>query len=332
MVLKDSFEHKGPNGTHQCLVFDAMGPSAASMVEDLPQSLTQDSELSRYPLWMAKSIIRQLLLGIDYLHQNNIAHGDIQPGNILFPLKDLASVDEVDLIQTENVETEEEPGSVSEPVRRLDGKIDLWAPRYLAMNQSLTDYVDLSPHSKLKLSDLGGAFSISDPPSKAITPSGLRSPELICGNKINQDQDVWSLGCLIFEFITGVPLFTAYGFGRSVETKDDDHILQMCDILGPLPSCLMSQWPRSHLYFKANGEKITNHIGGLPENCDASDIEPSPSFEVFFDQYKPAGLGAEETDTIKALLRQILRYDPKERPSSSQLLQHPWFCGSGSLE
>jgi non-specific serine/threonine protein kinase len=35
-VLLDEFLHEGPNGKHRCLVFEAMGATAASLVEELP--------------------------------------------------------------------------------------------------------------------------------------------------------------------------------------------------------------------------------------------------------------------------------------------------------
>ena len=151
LSLRDSFQIKGPNGEHGCLVFDPMGPSTASMVEHLPKSLVaKGSKRDRYPLWMAKSILKQALLGIDFLHKNGIVHGDLQPGNLLFSVKDLDSVGELQLSQKE-----QEPKSFV-PVERLDGKIDLWAPKYLVENRSLTEFVDLSPSFRIKISDMGG--------------------------------------------------------------------------------------------------------------------------------------------------------------------------------
>lgn len=156
--LLDTFEHKGPNGNHRCLVFEVLGPSVASMVEHLPSNLLDPTApktryQTRYPTWMAKSILRQTLLGIDFLHQAGIAHGDVQPGNLLFPIKDLSQIDENCLIQQCDAE------SVSEPVRRLDGKVDQWAPRYLALDQPLRNFVYLEKDFAIKISDMGGGMT-----------------------------------------------------------------------------------------------------------------------------------------------------------------------------
>lgn len=148
----DHFQHQGPNGVHLCLVFDPMGPSANSMVEELPCFKPRMIDMDiRYPTWMAKSLSRQALQGLAVLHANDIIHGDFQPGNILFTLKDLSNVSENELGQ----DSDYEYGSIS-PVERLDGKVDKWAPKYLAVPQPLDKYTNIGQDFAVKLSDFGG--------------------------------------------------------------------------------------------------------------------------------------------------------------------------------
>lgn len=104
--LLDTFDHEGPNGKHECLVFQVMGPSTASMVELLPSNLlSPTAPKTRYPTWMVKSILRQTLLGIDCIHQASIVHCDLQPGNLLFPIEDLTQIDENLLMQQSDAES-----------------------------------------------------------------------------------------------------------------------------------------------------------------------------------------------------------------------------------
>lgn len=105
----------------------------------------------RYPIWMAKRLLRQALQGLACLHANNIIHGDFQPGNILFTLNDLCHVDERELRQDANYKW----GSISPLVERLDGRKDK-SPDYLAVPQPLAKYADISRDFKVKLSDFGG--------------------------------------------------------------------------------------------------------------------------------------------------------------------------------
>ncbi len=101
---------------------------------------------------MARSILRQALLGIDFLHRIGIVHSDLQPGNLLFSATDLTSVEEIRLSQKDIERTS------LVPIERQDGKVDLWAPKYLAINQPLTEFVELDPNFVIKISDMGGGL------------------------------------------------------------------------------------------------------------------------------------------------------------------------------
>lgn len=154
--MKDYFTHTGPNGEHGCLVFEPMGRSSDSMLEDLPNRLhTKSGTGDRYPIWMAKSILRQALLGLDFLNHIGIAHGDVHPGNFLFSAKDLTSVGE-DILSQPLPPKEKEAGT---RVERNDGKVDLWAPKYLYDNEPLTEFINLDQDFVIKVSDMGcGSF------------------------------------------------------------------------------------------------------------------------------------------------------------------------------
>ena len=49
------------------------------------------------------------------------------------------------------------------------------------------------------------------------------------------------------------------------------------------------------------------------------------SMDELFDQAGP-DLDEEEAQKVKALIQQILQYDPAERPSPAEILSDPWFC------
>lgn len=127
------------------------------MVEELPQFKPRRRGMKiRYPLWMAKSILKQSLQGLAFLHENGISHGDFQLGNILFTLDNVDSTPEDLLRQEEDMQAR----LISPPVQRLDGKQDKWAPRYLCVAQPLLPFTSYAEGFKVKLSDIGGGQSL----------------------------------------------------------------------------------------------------------------------------------------------------------------------------
>jgi len=67
--LLDSFVHAGPNGRHQCLVLELLGPSVERFVKD-----NKDSGEQTDPNVILK-ITKQLLEGLASLHEAGYAHG-----------------------------------------------------------------------------------------------------------------------------------------------------------------------------------------------------------------------------------------------------------------
>ncbi|XP_055933690.1 SRSF protein kinase 3-like isoform X2 [Argiope bruennichi] len=74
--LLDDFKISGVNGTHVCMVFEVLGHNLLKLIIR--------SNYQGIPLPNVKSIIRQVIEGLDYLHrQCKIIHTDIKPENIL---------------------------------------------------------------------------------------------------------------------------------------------------------------------------------------------------------------------------------------------------------
>ncbi|KAH7183568.1 putative serine protein kinase [Fusarium flagelliforme] len=317
--LLTEFDHEGPNGIHKCLVFEPMGPSANSMVDELPQFKPRMFGMQiRYPPQLAKRILKQALRGLAFLHKNGIAHGDFQPANILFAIKTIDSYTEASLRQEENVETY----SISAPVERLDGKKDKWAPRYLCMGQPLAAYARFPEDLQVKLSDMGGAYFLDSPPKSPLTPRGLRAPELVLKGEVDKSLDIWSFGCLVYELVTGEQLFCVPGYSNKTY-ENDNHIFELEAKLGPLPDELYNLWETSSQYYTKDRKLYNCELGGVAEGEEPLMLE-QVSMEATFDLTNPE-LSVEEGDKVKRLVRQILQYDPSKRPSAEEILSDPWF-------
>jgi serine/threonine protein kinase len=108
----------------------------------------------------------------------------------------------------------------------------------------------------------------------------------------------------------------------------------MHDILGPLPDFLAARWARAGLYFDEQGRKIRHYVGSeAPTGNDGVEVAlPASSFvplEEFFDRERNPDLTPEDAAVVKGLLRRILAYDEKQRPTAAELLKHSWFASDG---
>jgi serine/threonine-protein kinase SRPK3 len=149
--LIDHFTIHGPNGTHSCLVFPAMGPRVIGLLHDpIPGNGSLHGKSKRFSLPAARQILLQAATGLDYLHNKSIVHGDFHVGNWLLELQDLDELLDKDLSQ--------DPKNVSAPVRRLDGKQSAGHPRYLTLSEPLYEWIATGANLCVRIADLGNGL------------------------------------------------------------------------------------------------------------------------------------------------------------------------------
>ncbi|RUO95760.1 kinase-like domain-containing protein [Jimgerdemannia flammicorona] len=80
--LLDHFKHKGPNGTHICMVFEVLGENLLSLIKRYKHR--------GIPGHLVKQIAKQVLMGLDYMHREcGIIHTDLKPENVLVCIEDV---------------------------------------------------------------------------------------------------------------------------------------------------------------------------------------------------------------------------------------------------
>ena len=133
------------------------------------------------------------------------------------------------------------------------------------------------------------------------------SPEVILMGKISQKVDIWSLGCIMYELITGEILFDPKKDKKY--SRDYYHLIEITKI---------------SRRFSGNFLKTTKHYKKFfDKNFEVIDTEYSEYYDLneLFEKVKDD----KEKKLIIDLSKKMLKINPKERISSKDILSHEWL-------
>jgi len=293
-ILRDHFEMDGPHGQHLCIVMPVLSTDISSFRRSAPTK--------RLEVPIVKIIIAQVVAALRKLHTAHIIHTDLKPDNVLFD---------------EGTGTGTIQKLLDESPVQIDGEFELDGVRYpLVRSQPIphpfkwNDPGIIVEQYPVRLTDLGHAqWADKEPTTRLISPYSLRAPEVILGADFGTKADIWSLGCMTFELLTGQWLFDPHpGKEWSIE---DDHLAKMIELTGETFSDTMLARCRKHNeYFNEEG-KLVRISRLLPV-----------TFEEAITNY---GIPEAEITVAAAFIRACLRLNPEDRSSADDLETHVWL-------
>lgn len=161
----------------------------------------------------------------------------------------------------------------------------------------------------VRLSDFGLCVAIEKINDEEIQTRHYRAPEVITRCKYDTTADVWSLGCMMFELLTGKVLFrpeSPHGLA-----KDRHHLVMMINLLGPLPSECIAGGRRSRMMLTPHGEVR----GATPSDYSSATLKSRLGSTVTLGEFQ---------NPIIELLEGMIAYHPQRR-NIDDLLAHPVF-------
>jgi dual-specificity kinase len=174
-----------------------------------------------------KCFAYQLVQSVGFCHSMKLTHTDLKPENILLLTSDYR-----------NTYRETNRGGAK-------------------------DYrVPLS--TDIRLIDFGGATFEKDHHSRIVNTRQYRSPEVLLGLGWSHPSDMWSIGCILGELLTGDLLFSTH--------EDMEHLALMEKLVGKtLPAHMMDKALQPYrdaalLVPKTNGDSSNGHAAGEAGN------------------------------------------------------------------
>jgi len=169
--------------------------------------------------------------------------------------------------------------------------------------------VDTLKQARTVVVDLGNACWTHRHFTEEIQTRQYRAPEVLIGNKYDTSADMWSLGCICFELLTGDLLFDPRA-GDDYD-RDEDHLAMFQELLGKMPKKLATAGKYSKNYFNKKGD--LKHIHQL---------KFWPVDEVLQDKYH---FGQDEAEDIANFVLPLLEFNPKHRATALECLKSDWL-------
>ncbi len=306
---------------------------------DLDQVIRKGNYPNGLPIPVVKKICKQLLLALSIFHKKcHTIHADVKPENILLRGTNIQMKKYIDkflevgydrvfeatkkkyvALQDSKLENDNQRTKFNKKYKYKILKevcaymIEQFDELEEVDSYSGSEYPERITEDELNdcsicVSDFGSIIKFRDIRKEEIQTRYYRAPEVILDKSYDEKCDIWSVGCTVFELITGDILFHP---GKDDEfNRDHHHIYWMEQLLGPFPKPLLKKWQRTREFY--DKQYKLQGIESIPN---------WPLKKVLKEKYE-----LNDCDDLCQFLEYLLQFKPKDRPSAGQALKHTWLA------
>ncbi|KAM8909409.1 dual specificity tyrosine-phosphorylation-regulated kinase 2 [Spinachia spinachia] len=174
--------------------------------------------------------------------------------------------------------------------------------------------------SGIKVIDFGSSCYEHQRVYTYIQSRFYRAPEVILGSRYGMPIDMWSLGCILAELLTGYPLLPG--------EDEADQLACIIELLGMPSQKLLDASKRAKNFVSSKGFPRYCTVTTLPDGTAALNAGRSRRGKVRgapgSKDWSAALKGADDPLFLD-FLKQCLEWDPALRMTPSQALRHPWL-------
>jgi serine/threonine-protein kinase SRPK3 len=282
------------------------------------------------PLEICQNIINQTITGIKELEKNGMMHTDLKPENILVcGLNREAEILKqiIDDINIKDVHAEH----LSKLLK--DGE-DIWLISYnlyKKITKQIIQFMKDNPDMKnikknmkvcqvssnyltdikIKICDFNLVVNTAEKLNNKdieIQTRYYRAPEIILGAGLHQKSDYWSIGCVLFELLTGDILFDPEK--DKLRSRDIHHLYLIEELAGPIPKILLEKSNKYNEFYDDKGYLQTVH----------NKIKRWSLANVFIENYDNMGLSDIVCQKVINYITNCLSLNPDNRPNVKSLI------------
>lgn len=160
--------------------------------------------------------------------------------------------------------------------------------------------------SKIKIIDFGSSCFEDQKVYTYIQSRFYRSPEVILGMSYGLPIDIWSMGCILAELFTGMPIFPG--------EDEQEQLACIMEVFGPPEKHLIENSTRKKLFFDSLGKprSVVNSKGRRRK----------PSTKTLGQAIKC------NDEAFLDFMTRCLRWNPETRLTPEQGLEHPFITGA----
>lgn len=261
---------------HICMVFNRLGPSLFDFL--------QKNGYRPFDVNKVRQFGQQIFEAVAYMHELSLIHTDLKPENIL--------------LEKNGYERHSSSPSSSLIPGVPSGRPGKRVPIC----------------SKVKVIDFGSSTFNEAYHSHIVSTRHYRAPEIILGHGWSFPCDIWSVGTILVELITGETLFQTH--------ENLEHLAMMEQVLGPIPESMSKKCTRHTEKYFVRGR--LNWPEGAQSRKNIRSVRKLMELKTLVQELGDRSVIA-HLDTFVDLVEKLLCYEPSKRITAREALKHEFF-------